>query len=732
MKRETHHPMSRPEIEFSEIAPIPPEYAIARQATELLQQQGYEAYFVGGAVRDLLIGKTPKDFDLTTNATPEQILATPGFLKSTFTDTAQAYAVARVRLPHSATSQERRDPVEMEIATFRKDVDAHLGRKDTKVELAGQLETDVVRRDFTINALALDPINNQLIDYVGGLEDLRNGVIRFVGDPVQRIAEDPLRILRAVRFRHRFGFTYDPTTNQAMQEAIAAGRLEQIPADRLRNELTTLLTPSSRRQALEDLEQLGALDRLLPELIACRGVEQSPDVHAEGDVWQHKLLFMEKLTGPPDETGKATPPTRRLLWGALLHDIGKPATQQFPAEPGGRITFYHHDAVGAEQVKPVLERLNFPKKNRVAAHDELDDIIWLEANHMRIQRLPEMSAGKQRDLMNHPAFADLLEICRADGLASWAQQPDGSINTDQKTTFAAIEALWRDHQARPPEQQQPSLKRDLGIDGRWLGERFGLPQGKALGGLIKLLEAQHGETPFVDPEQVAKAAEVALQTHEKSVHPELREAPTSIEQSSRLVIAPETVQSVEALTKLLAASGIPIEQWGTVNTQGAATKSIEDLLQEIQEGETVLLREASGRLIRQVSACDIDIFGMHTGQRFRLVEDRQVFKDGRERCRSMPRSIAEKIKPGEDPTEAAARGVAEELSITAPITATPTGIRSEEKFSASYPGLTSQYVFHEFVVELAPEAFVPEGYVEHQEKKDTYFRWDPVMVEPAK
>lgn len=502
--------MFNPEIEFSEIAPIPPEYRVARQAAELLQAQGYEAYFVGGAVRDLLLGKTPKDFDLTTNASPEQILATPGFLKSTFTDTAQAYAVARVRLPHSAPDHEQREPVEMEIATFRRDVDAHLGRKDTKVELAGQLEDDVIRRDFTINALALDPINNQLVDYVGGLEDLRNGVIRFVGDPALRIGEDPLRILRAVRFRHRYAFQYDQATDQAMQDAIAAGRLESIPADRLRNELTTLLTHPSRRQALEDLERLGVLNHLLPELLVCRGIEQSPDVHAEGDVWQHKLLFLDKLQGPPDEQGKPTTPSRRLLWGAFLHDIGKPATQQFPAEAGGRITFYDHDRVGADQIPPILERFNVPKKNRMAGHAEFDDIIWIEANHMRIQRLAEMSAGKQRELMNHPAFADLLEICRADGLASWAQQPDGSINKDQKTTFAAIEALWQEHQARPPEQQKPSLKRDLGIDGRWLADRFGLPPGKELGSLIRSLEAQHADEPFANPEAVVSAAEALL------------------------------------------------------------------------------------------------------------------------------------------------------------------------------------------------------------------------------
>jgi poly(A) polymerase len=504
---ETRHNFGMdPRIELSEIAPIPPEYAVARQAAELLQTQAYEAYFVGGAVRDLLLGKAPKDFDLTTNATPEQILATPGFLKSTFKDTAQAYAVTRVRLQHPDSEQEGDAYVEMEIATFRKDIDAHLGRKETKVELAVQLETDVMRRDLTINALALDPINNQLVDYVGGLEDLRQGIIRFVGDPAERIREDPLRILRAIRFRHRFGFTYDPATDQAMRDAISTGRLEGIPADRLRNELTTLLTPASRRPALEDLERFGALDHLLPELMTCRGVEQSPDVHAEGDVWQHKLFFMEKLTGPPGSDGRPTVPSRRLLWGALLRDIGKPAMQRMPLEPGGRITFYDHDRVGAEMTKSLLSRFRFSNK-------ELAEIGWLEANHMLIQRLPEMSAGKQRELMNHPAFADLLEICRADGLASWAEQPDGSINKDQKASFAAIEAIWQEHRNRSPELQKPSLKRDLGIDGLLLADWLGLPFGKELGTVLRSLEAQHSDQPFVDQPSVLAAGQSLLRDH---------------------------------------------------------------------------------------------------------------------------------------------------------------------------------------------------------------------------
>lgn len=458
-----------------------PHYQAARQAAQLLESAGYEAYVIGGAVRDMLLGKTPKDFDLATNATPEQLLQLPGFEKSQYKDTAQAYGVTRVVIEVPQDSQGVQQ-IELEIATYRRDIEAHLGRTQTKIAFA-HLEDDVWRRDFTINALALNPDTNQVVDLVGGLEDLENGLIRFIGDPATRISEDPLRLLRAVRLRHQLDFDYADGTPGAITDAIGGGQLERIASERIKFELSAMLMHPNRKHTLKELEGLGVLARLLPEVAAQRGVQQPPEIHAEGDVWWHCLLTMQFL---PDIISP------RLAWAALLHDIGKVETAQTAEQTGDRIRFSGHHARGADMARQILKRLGFGKRFR-------QEVAWMIHYHLAIDDLPHMRPRRAENFMHHPAFADLLELHKADAHAAWSQGDSGDIDTGA-ADLSQLERLWREFQAAS-HQHPPSLKRDLGIDGGWLKREFGLSDGPQLGQILDQLQERYLDGEITDASQ---------------------------------------------------------------------------------------------------------------------------------------------------------------------------------------------------------------------------------------
>ena len=450
-------------------------YDAAKAAAEILVNHGFDAYIIGGAVRDLQLGRRPKDFDLVTNAAPEQISQLTEFKRSAYKDTAQAFGVTRVKFDYQGAE------TGLEIATFRKDIDPHLGRRATKVEYA-TLEEDVERRDFTVNALALNPATGKVVDYVGGLADLRDKLIRFIGDPADRIAEDPLRLMRAIRFKNQLGFEYEPQTAEAIAEAVRRGAVQTIAVDRLRDELTSLLVHSSRRQAVADLDRFGILEQVLPEVTAGKSTAQPPQFHAEGTVWQHELLILDYLPHHP---------SRRLAWAALLHDIGKAATITLPNTTEERIRFDRHYTVGAELARSILKRLKFSNR-------DINDITWMVHYHMAIDDLPQMRPGHRRQMLGHPAFEDLLELHRADAAASWRpNEPHG-----QKPAFEAIERLWHEYQSTAPELRQPSLKRDLGIDGHWLTANFGgefVLTGPLIGAVLQELEDLYQDEGVTDP-----------------------------------------------------------------------------------------------------------------------------------------------------------------------------------------------------------------------------------------
>jgi putative nucleotidyltransferase with HDIG domain len=357
----------------------------AAQIVARLRAAGHQAYFVGGCVRDLLLGREPKDFDVATSALPDQVLA---LFEKTFAVGAH-FGVVLVCCgePESTT----------EVATFRSDGVYSDGRHPDAVRFSSSPEEDVKRRDFTINGMLLDPANNDVLDYVGGRSDLQAGLIRAIGDPGDRFSEDKLRMLRAVRFAARFTFDLEPSTAAAIRELAPA--VIQVSRERVRDELTRMLTEGHAQCAFEMLDATGLLVQVLPEVAKMKGVAQPPQYHPEGDVWVHTLLLLAGLPA-------GCPPA--LAWSALLHDVGKPAT--FRVAPD-RIRFDGHVETGVRIAEQICRRLRFP-------NHETEQILLLIANHMRFADAPRMKESTLKRFFRLPHFDQHLALHRLDCLAS--------------------------------------------------------------------------------------------------------------------------------------------------------------------------------------------------------------------------------------------------------------------------------------------------------------------------
>ncbi len=363
-----------------------------------LRQQGFQAYFAGGCVRDMLLGLTPADYDVATDATPPQVMR---IFPETYAVGAQ-FGVVLVPapddepLPPTPTDH----PHYVEVATFRNDGAYSDGRHPDQVRYSTDPKEDVQRRDFTINGLLMDPLDDErVLDFVGGRDDLKAGVVRAIGDPERRFQEDKLRMLRAVRFAARFHYAIDPDTFAAMQRL--APLIHQVSKERVRDELTKMLTEGSARKAFELLDSSGLLQQVLPEISRMHGVEQPPQYHPEGDVWVHTMLLLEKL--PPHSP-------RTLAWGALLHDVGKPPT--FRVAPD-RIRFDGHVEVGVRMAEEICHRLHF-------SNEETKQIAALVANHMRFGDVERMKESTLKRFMRLPKFEEHMELHRIDCLSSHA------------------------------------------------------------------------------------------------------------------------------------------------------------------------------------------------------------------------------------------------------------------------------------------------------------------------
>jgi len=427
----------------------------AKSIVEVLRDKGFEAYFAGGYVRDKILGVTPHDIDVATNATPDEIEK----LFSKTVAVGKSFGVIRVVLGKNRV---------YEVATFRVEGPYKDRRRPDWVKFTSA-ENDAKRRDFTINALFYDPVGQEIIDYVGGLSDLEKRILRFVGNPQERVAEDSLRILRAVRFKNKYNLEMDAATEAAVK--FNADLVKTVSAERIQEELVKMLEDKSRAQAIMDLSEFGLLGKILPEVENLKGVTQPPEFHKEGDVWQHTLKCLQSL--PPDAP-------LAVSLAVLFHDVGKPQTWQ---EAPDRIRFSEHDLVGAEITAKALRRLKF-------SNEIIDKVVWLVRNHMFFMNFTEMRVSKQRRLMAYPEseipdkketwFPDLLMLHEADMA--------GTVSSDEIERIAnnnlrKIRKIWREEQARPKEEKIPAV-----IDGKTIMKEFNLKPGREIGRLKALAQ----------------------------------------------------------------------------------------------------------------------------------------------------------------------------------------------------------------------------------------------------
>jgi len=359
---------------------------LANSICETLRRNGHQALLVGGCVRDLLLGRQPADYDVATDASPERVI-------ELFPESVPVGAQFGVVLIP-------RENWKLEVATFRSDVGYSDGRHPDSVVYTRTAQEDVQRRDFTVNGLLMRHDTEEVLDYVGGQADLKAGIIRAIGDPALRFAEDKLRMMRAVRFAARFGFHIETATFEAIRSR--AQEIRHVSAERLREELTKLLTEGAARRGFELLDEAGLLQQVLPEIAAMKGVEQPPQFHPEGDVWIHTRMMIEMLPAGSSPT---------LAWGILLHDVGKPPTFKSAAETGDRIRFDGHVGVGVKMAEEICRRLHF-------SNEDTEQILALVENHMRFADAAQMRTSTLKRFARLRRFEEHLELHRIDCVSS--------------------------------------------------------------------------------------------------------------------------------------------------------------------------------------------------------------------------------------------------------------------------------------------------------------------------
>ena len=399
-----------------------------------LRDHGFEALYAGGFVRDMLLGIEAKDIDIATNATPDQI---EEIFENTY-PIGKAFGVIHVN----------QNGFSFEIATFRRDGEYEDGRRPKTVHFSDSRE-DALRRDFTINGLFYDPITKKIIDYVGGQKDLEERVVQFIGTPDERIQEDHLRMLRAVRFAHQINGQFEPQTYASIKKH--AKLVGDVSKERIRDELNKMLISKTRAKALEDLQDLGLLTLIFPELEKLKGIAQPRKYHREGSVWDHVMKGIMSIKSS----------NINLIWATLLHDIGKPDTYHMDE----RIRFNGHAEKSAEIAEVVLTRLRFSNR-------EKEQIVWAVKNHMSLFHLigEDTSEKTKREWFMHPAFPLLLELHRADVL--------GTSPHD----LTSYNALKNAYQIRKEAGQ---LKIPKLISGDEIGELLGLKEGKEIGKILE-------------------------------------------------------------------------------------------------------------------------------------------------------------------------------------------------------------------------------------------------------
>jgi poly(A) polymerase len=383
--------------------------AFATEVVRQLRDAGYQALWAGGCVRDLVLGEAPADYDVATSAAPEEVMR---IFRYRTIPVGAAFGVVRVRSGDGHGD-------EVEVATFRSDGAYVDGRRPTSVVFSSP-ELDAARRDFTINGMFLDPLTGEIIDYVGGQDDLKRGILRAIGDPAARFREDKLRLMRAIRFAARLRLTIDPATRAAL--VAMAPQIKAVSAERIAQELCRMLVHPTRANAMELALETGLAAAVLPPAVAMRGLFQGKPYQPEGDLWDHTMLVLRFLPLDPSAT---------LAFGALLHDVGKPPTRSIQ---NGRLAFHHHEQVGRQIADALCRDLRL-------SNTERERIGWLVEYHQYLGDAKRLREAKLKRMLAQPGIEELLALHRADAMASFGEchqieyceyylrvQPTGPIN----------------------------------------------------------------------------------------------------------------------------------------------------------------------------------------------------------------------------------------------------------------------------------------------------------------
>ena len=376
--------------------------SIARKIVHRLREAGHQAFFAGGCVRDSLMGKTPHDFDIATSARPEEVQA---LFPRTIPVGAQFGVVLVVE-----------EGGDYQVATFRSDGTYLDGRHPRSVSFTSP-EGDAKRRDFTINGLLYDPIEEKVLDFVGGREDLDSRILRAIGNPAERFAEDKLRLLRAVRLATVLDFTIEAGTWNAL--CAGAATINEVSAERIRDELVKILAAPQRLRGFDLLDASGLLEEILPEILPLKGCEQPPDFHPEGDVFVHTRLMLALLPA-----GASVP----LVLATLFHDLGKPPTME--RDHTGRIRFNGHESVSAQMTEKIMRRLRF-------SNEEIEATIAMVQNHMVFKDVQNMRVSRLKRFLARPTFEDELELHRVDCLASHGNLDNYEFLKRRREEFAS-------------------------------------------------------------------------------------------------------------------------------------------------------------------------------------------------------------------------------------------------------------------------------------------------------
>lgn len=428
-------------------------YAGALEIVWRLRREGFETFFVGGCVRDHLRGETPGDYDIVTSALPDQVV---GLFQRTVAIGAKFGVIVVVI-----------DGRPYEVATFRSDDVYEDGRRPSRVHFSTARE-DVLRRDFTVNGLLMDPATGDIIDYVNGRADIEQKIIRTIGDPAVRFSEDYLRMMRAVRFAANLHYAIDPDTKNAI--VLHADKIRGISAERILEELSRILTRGGARRGFELMSETGLLKFILPEVERMLGVEQPPRFHPEGDVWAHTMIMLEVLSS---ETAPHTNPA--LAWGALLHDVGKPVSR---TEDERGLHFYGHTQLGERIAGDIAKRLKF---SRVLG----ETVLALIHHHMVFMNVQKMRPARLKRFLRMPDFDLHLNLHRLDCLAS-----HGML----------------DHYEFCRQQLKNAEQSDLHPPRLLTGDdliAFGYVPGKLIGEILKALEEEQLENRVRSKEEAA-------------------------------------------------------------------------------------------------------------------------------------------------------------------------------------------------------------------------------------